>query len=169
MTQEQKKFADDIIKYFKDQDGSALTTKQIDAAILKHDMVGKSPLTSVLAILVYHHVLLYQPTKYTSAAMVIEEGYYILTDKGWAYENFDKILGDKKRRNDLEQALITSSIASNKSIKFVNKLFWLTAFFAFFSALGTMGTFILELRKTMQRPSAEAVRTYPDTTNKSKR
>jgi hypothetical protein len=163
MTNEQKSFANEIVAYFKTQNGGPLTTKQLDTAILQKNIIGHSALKPVLSILVFKEILFFQPTKHTSAGMVIEQEHYILTDKGWTYESYDKILQDEKHKRDLEDALITSSIASNKSVRYVNKLFWLTAIFAFASAVGTVGTFILELNKSQQPTSPNTVSIQKDT------
>jgi hypothetical protein len=168
MTDEQKSLANKIVEHFKNSNGDWLTVAQIDKAILNKTYSSQSPLIPILSILAYHDILLYEPTKYTSAGMVIENAHYILTNKGWSYESYDKLLQDLKHKQDLEIALIESSIASNKSVKYVNRLFWVTAAFAFFSSVGTVGTFILELRKEEQKPSQATSTSLPDTTKQNK-
>jgi hypothetical protein len=158
MTDKQKLAADYVVALYKQKNGVTQNKTAFLNAVdrSKHNL---SDIRYAIEILLHKGFL-------AVTDGVVKENIF-MTDKGWLYESYDKLLADEKRKNDLEEALITSSIASNKSVKYVNRLFWLTAAFAFFSSVSTVGTFILELHKGEQKPSQETSTSYLDTTKKS--
>jgi hypothetical protein len=158
MTDKQKIAADYVIALYKQKNG----VTQNKTAFLNTIDQSKHNLSDIRYAI---EILLHKGFLAVTDGVVKEN--IFMTDKGWLYESYDKLLADEKRKNDLEEALITSSIASNKSVKYVNRLFWLTAAFAFFSSVGTIGTFILEIRKEEQKSLQATSPSYSDTTKKA--
>lgn len=156
MTEELKRIANEFIAHFKRQEGAYFSKSDLIGIIRTNANVEPLHAGKV-------NVMLYTLISKGFLAEG-EHGNIHITPKGWEYESFDKVLADEKRKHDLEDALLTSSIAASKSTKYVNSLFWVTAIFAFLSAIGTVGTFILELKKQWQTPSPSIAQPLQDTT-----
>ena len=159
MTDKQKQAADYIIELYKQKDGVTHNKTHFLGTVdqNKHTLAD---IRYALEILLHKGFL-------AATDGVVKENLF-MTDKGWLYESYDKLLADEKRENDLKDALITSSIASNISVKYVNRLFWLTAIFAFLSAIGTLGSFILELCKKSPPTSTKILQQQKDTVKQNK-
>lgn len=138
MTIKQKQTADFLIKYFKKINGGPVSKHEIYNSIDPNIYII-SDLKYLLHFLVYKDFL-----KITNEP---NKENFFLTDKGWAYESLDNFISEENRRSKLEEALITSSISANKSSIYINGLFWITAIFSIIAAIGTFGSFILELNK----------------------
>jgi hypothetical protein len=154
MTDKQKLAADYVIALYKQKNG----VTQNKTAFLNTVDQSKHNLSDIRYAI---EILLHKGFLAVTDGVVKEN--IFMTDKGWLYESYDKLMADEKRKIDLEEALITSSIASNKSVKYVNRLFWLTAIFAFLSAIGTLGSFILELCKKSPQTSPKILEQRKDT------
>ena len=159
MTERQKIAADYVINFYKEKEGVPLH----NSSIFNYVDQTKHSLADIRYIL--HFLTL---KGFLAASDGVNKEVLYLTDKGWLYETYDRVLLDEKRKVDLEEALITSSIASNKSVKYVNRLFWLTAIFSFISAIGTLGSFILQVFEKSQKTSQEILRSQKDTIEQSK-
>ena len=141
----QKSAASTIVNTIKNINGSALELNKIEHEV--GAVHGVMDLRSVLGNLIAHNVLFHIPDKTTGSGTISHHGYYGLTDKGYTFESYDKLLEEVKHKEDLEKALINSSITANKSVNRVNKLFWITVFLAAMSAAGTIATVYIELYK----------------------
>ena len=116
MTDAHKKAADVIVEAYKEKQGKAHNI---------HGFLGNLQDKAPLSDLRYaSHILLHKGI--LMAIDGVNRENLMLSDKGWDYESFDKLLAEEKRKQDLEEALISSSINANKAGTKVNKLFWLT-------------------------------------------
>ncbi|RYZ18582.1 MAG: hypothetical protein EOO10_25535 [Chitinophagaceae bacterium] len=70
-----------------------------------------------------------------------------ITPKGWEYESFDKVLGDEKRKRDLEESVLDSSHKANVSGTKVNKLYWVTLAVAIAGVFATGLTYFNDREK----------------------
>jgi hypothetical protein len=101
------------MKYIKD---TPLITKSQVIQLL--DAQGyNSTVTRVILRLLIHKGFLFE---------VPPSDVVYLSDKGWLYEGYAKVMADEQRKAELEDALLDSGVKANKSSSRVNNLFWVT-------------------------------------------
>ena len=137
MTDAHKNAADLIVEAYKERQGKSFNI---------HNFLGglqdKAPLD---ALRYASHILVHKGILMPTDG--INRDSLMLSDKGWDYNGFDKLIEEEKRKKNLEDALITSSINSNKSSTRVNNLFWLTFFVALFGVLIQLLTYFNDQEK----------------------
>jgi hypothetical protein len=110
MTEAQKAIADYIIDFFKSKNG---VTMHQDTILQSAHNYDKSDVRYVLKMLLYKELL--QATDGVNGSVMF------LTDKGWIYESYDKLLEYEAYKRDLERRQMQSVLDTNKSVEATNK------------------------------------------------
>lgn len=141
-----------------------MTNKQISNCQLILDLFKEQGDTvvyipSILAS-IDHHPIKLNEARYTIHFLIgmgflnatdgVNKERLILTDLAWSFEKFEDYLGKMKRREELEEALLKSSISANHSTKYVNNLFIITIVLAAFSSIASLGTLGFEIYKYLK-------------------
>jgi|GEM_PF-5641367 len=112
-TELHKKVADKMIEKFKEIEGVETLRADIEKWYEGFEpQASRVIIYYVLESLVLKGFLFKSPLVMFDAYKIGEFRYY-LSSTGWDYENYDKVLVEEKRKRDLEDALLSSSVASN--------------------------------------------------------
>lgn len=115
MKQEHKPIADAIIKFFKEtKEGTQARQADMFTVVRpQFPTIDSAALIYALEILVHKGFLLKEIPR-VPGSVHVEPPIYYLSTKGWAYENYDKVIEEEKRQKQLEDALLKNSVTNNK-------------------------------------------------------
>jgi hypothetical protein len=115
MTDTLKLIADAIVDYYKKLDGTA---KRLEEIQIQDSSKGftKEKIRYVVSILVSKGMLISTPYVYISALTTLQPTYY-LSDKGWLYESYDKLIEEENRKEKLIHDQIQSVIDTNTAVQ----------------------------------------------------
>jgi hypothetical protein len=105
MLGEQKNIADDIILFLKTQEGRPTLIDEIILTVEKKNH-SQDDIRYVIKMLKHKGFI-----QCTSAGTFAE---CFLSDKGWLYDNYDKVLAEEKYQADLAEQQVQSVIKTNK-------------------------------------------------------
>lgn len=106
MTDEQKIIADEIVNCFKENGGLTKTDERV-LSIMQNKGYNYNITRYVLAMLVSKKILAKDINQVATT--------YFLTDAGWLYESYNKLLEDEAQRKELENSQIISGIKANNA------------------------------------------------------
>ena len=139
MTELQKRCADFIINFYKEKQGVSWNKESLLSEINQKEF----PLHEARYVL---HMLLYK--RLLAASDGVVKQYLFLTDKGWAYESYDKLLAEEKAKERLEKRQIRSSIRTNASVRSTNNIQKLALFLTVATSVLTLWVSLLTYKKT---------------------
>lgn len=114
MTDKQKEFANDTVAYLKKHGGNYAAWIHVANENPEKQYIEQDALY-VFAILANKGVLQkHDGVRYNRETV-------LLTDKGWEYETYDKLIADENAEKQLTQEQITSATEANKSVKRTNR------------------------------------------------
>jgi hypothetical protein len=108
MNQTQKKIVNLIVQRFKERNGVTASRTTI-AQMITNEGYSRNDVGYVLRFLSYKGIL------YAVDGMA--EQHLMLTDKGWMYESYDKLIEEEAERKILEREQIESGIQANKAVQ----------------------------------------------------
>jgi hypothetical protein len=108
MNQTQKKIVNLIVQRFKESNGVTASRTTI-AQMITNEGYSRNDVGYVLRFLSYKGIL------YAVDGMA--EQHLMLTDKGWMYESYDKLIEEEAERKILEREQIESGIQANKAVQ----------------------------------------------------
>lgn len=121
MTEVQKQLADEIISFFKKREGVAVPIEEIYKLQNAEKEFTLERIRYVTAMLVNKGLLHATPYVFINTLTTLHPN-YTLTDKGWTYVNYDKVLEEESKQKKLEILQIKSAIRTNKSVRKTNNI-----------------------------------------------
>ena len=106
-----KRLADIIVQYFKDHESNPVEAKTIsDYATDDKKSYTNEGVYYMIGLLTAKEILIREKNVFESNRKSV----FILSEKGWAYENWEKFEEEEKRKKNLENRLLSNNVTSSK-------------------------------------------------------